>query len=293
MRSIGRPREATVLVDSVRFPESLRWHDGSLWFTDLYTQQILRTDLEGNVRTVAELADTPSALGWTPDGHLLIVSANARHLLQLDDGELVIVADLSHLVEYPCNDMVVDAFGRAYITNMGFDFGNPEAQPQPGPILLVTPEGEGKVAADDLLFPNGMVITPDGGTLIVAESYGARLTAFDIAPDGALTSRRVWAQFGGRVDSAEGQVTPDGISLDADGALWVASPGTQDVMRVRMGGEVTDRIPLDTIPLACMLGGPERRTLFIATTESIDPSDADAVGRIETMEVDVPGAGVP
>ena len=139
-----------------------------------------------------------------------------------------------------------------------------------------------------------MVITPDGLTLIVPESYAARLTAFTIEPDGSLAHRRVWAQFedrGGPLSA--GQITPDGICLDSEGAVWVASPNTRDVLRVREGAAITDRIPIDTIPIACMLGGPDRRTLFITTTDSLDPNDTQARGRIETIEVDVPGAGLP
>jgi len=254
---------------------------------------VLQADPNGNVRTVAELPDVPSGIGWTPDGRLLTVQAMSRQLLRLDGDAPVVVADLSAHVMYPCNDMVVDGLGRAYIGNMGFDFGNPEAVPGPGPILLVTPEGSARIAAEGLAFPNGMAITPDGRTMIVAESYAARLTAFEIAPDGSLSGGRVWASLESAGAPGGEQVTPDGISLDAEGALWVASPGTRDVLRVREGGEITERIPLGAIPVACMLGGPERRTLFIATAESLDPSDTGAVGRIEAIEVDVPGVGLP
>jgi sugar lactone lactonase YvrE len=209
------------------------------------------------------------------------------------DDKLVEVADLSGFVPYPCNELVVDRQGRAYIANIGFDFGDPEAEPQLASILVVTPEGNVRVVADGLAFPNGMVITPDGQTLIVAESYAARLTAFSIEPDGSLSPGRVWAQFENPGDFGEGQITPDGICLDADGAVWVASPNTRDVLRVREGAEITHRFSTDTIPLACMLGGPDRRTLFITTTESLDPSDSSARGRIETIRVDVSGAGLP
>jgi sugar lactone lactonase YvrE len=161
--------------------------------------------------------------------------------------------------------------------------------------VLVTEEGSARVVADGLAFPNGMVITPDGQTLIVAESHAARLTAFHIEPDGSLSHRRAWAQFEdfGNYGATPGQITPDGICLDAEVAVWVASPNTRDVLRVKEGAQITDRLPLSTIPVACMLGGEGRRTLFIATTESQDPTDRQARGRIETIQVAVAGAGLP
>lgn len=286
-------RKTTVLVDTVRFPECPRWHEGKLWFSDFFARRVMSVDLRGNVQMVAQLEDMPGGLGWTPGGRLLIVSAFARRLLRLEDGALSEVADLSSLVSYPNNDLVVDGQGRAYIGNMGYVFG--QGTPQPGSISLVTPEGSARVVAEGLAFPNGMVITPDGHTLIVAESHAARLTAFDIEPDGSLSHRRAWAQFEdfGNYGATPGQITPDGICLDADQAVWVASPNTRDVLRVQEGAQITDRLPLSTTPLACMLGGEGRQTLFIATTESQDPTDQQARGRIETIQVEVAGAGLP
>lgn len=287
--------KTTVLVDTLRFPESPRWHAGKLWCCDLFAQRVIHVDLRGKVETVVETEDTPTSLGWTLDGKLLVVSAFARRLLRLEGKELVEVADLSNLAVFPCNDMVVNEQGRIYIGNMGFDFGNDEATPQPGPILLVTPDSKARIVADGLAFPNGMVITLDGKTLIVAESHAARLTAFAIAPDGSLVDQYIWAQFedAGAYGTTPGQIVPDGICLDAEGAVWIASPNTQEVLRVRAGAEIVQRLPLDTIPLACMLGGPDRRTLFITTTESLNPMASEAHGRIEMVRVAVPGAGLP
>jgi sugar lactone lactonase YvrE len=282
--------KTTVLVDSLRFPEGPRWHAGQLWVCDYYARRVVQVDLQGLVQPVVSLPDLPAALGWTPDEQLLIVSGRNRRLLRLAGSELVEVADLSTFSVYPCADMVIDRQGRAYIGNVGFDFGMPQAQFQPGPILLVTPDRRVRVAADGLAFPNGMAITPDGQTLIVAESYASRLTGYHVEVDGSLTGRRVWAQFDA---GSEPRVTPDGISLDAEGAVWAASPGSREVLRVREGGQVTQRLSLEAIPLACMLGGPERQTLFITTTESLDFNDRQARGRVETLPVDVPGAGWP
>lgn len=287
--------KTTVLADNLQFPESPRWHEGKLWCCDLFAQRVVQVDLHGDVQTVAELPDTPTALGWTPDDQLLIVSANERRLLKLQNASLVEVANLSELVLYPLNDLVIDRQGRAYIGDLGYDFDDYEAEPKPGFILLVMPDGSARVVADNLAFPNGMVITPDGQTLIVAESHGARLTAFDIESDGSLSRRRIWAQFDSPETSAppESHITPDGICLDAEGAVWVTSPNTNEVLRVHEGAKLTRRIPVNGVPLACMLGGPERRTLFIAVTESLNPADDQVRGRIEAIEVDIPGTGLP
>jgi sugar lactone lactonase YvrE len=276
----------TVLLEGLAFPEGPRWRDGRLWFSDMNAEQVKTVDLEGRAEDVIHVPNRPSGLGWLPDGRLLIVSMLDRKLLRLEEGKLVEHADLSALATYHCNDMVTDEQGRSYVGNFGFDLAAGEA-PKNAEIVLVDANGRARVVAEDLSFPNGTVITPDGGTLIVGESFGACLTAFDIAPDGSLEGRRTWARLEGAV--------PDGISLDADGAIWVASPVSSEVLRVREGGEVTDRIGVSTQAFACMLGGHERRTLFICTAESSDPEETAAArkGRIEIVEVDVPGAGLP
>jgi len=279
--------ETKVLLDGLMFGEGPRWHDGKLWFSDMHAQRVMTVDLDGKADTVVEVPGWPSGLGWLPDGRLLVVSMTDRRLLRLDPDGLVEVADLRELASYHCNDMVVDQQGRAYIGNFGFDIAAQPFAPAPAEIILVTPDGDARVVADDMAFPNGTVITPDGRALIVGETWGARLTAFDIEPDGCLTRRRVWAQLE--------QAVPDGMCLDAEGAVWVASPTSAEVLRVREGGEVTHRIKVSTQAYACMLGGPERRTLFVLTAETSQPEEARAKarGRVDIVEVDVAGAGLP
>lgn len=278
--------ETEVLLDGLAFGEGPRWHEGKLWFSDMHAHRVMTVDLEGKAETIVEVPNQPSGLGWLPDGRLLVVSMTDRRLLRLDPEGLAEVADISGLVSFPCNDMVVDAKGRAYIGNFGFDLVA-QAPFSPAEIVMVTPEGEARVVADQIGFPNGTVITPDGQTLIIGETFGACLTAFDIEPDGSLTNRRTWAKLDGAV--------PDGICLDAEGAIWVASPRSAEALRVREGGSVTDRVKVATQAYACMLGGPDRRTLFVLTAESSDPEEALAkrTGRVEIVKVDVPGAGLP
>jgi sugar lactone lactonase YvrE len=277
----------TPFLDRLAFPESPRWHQGALWFSDFYTHRVQRAGLDGRLETVVSVPGQPSGLGWLPDGRLLVVSMTDRRLLRLDGTVLTEVADLSRLAPFHCNDMVVDARGRAYIGNFGFDLAAREAPRSTG-LILVQPDGQARVVAQDLMFPNGAVITPDGRTLIIGESYGARLTAFDIADDGSLSGRRVWA--------ALDNTSPDGICLDAEGAVWLASPVSRQVLRVREGGEVTHRMATPGQPLACMLGGPDRRTLFVLTGKVMatpEQSRENLNGMIYTLPVAVPGAGLP
>ena len=287
--------ETKVLLDGLGFPEGPRWHDGKLWFSDMGTNQVMTVDLDGNAETVVEVQGQPSGLGWLPDERLLVVSMTDRRLLRLDPHGLVEVADLRELASFHCNDMVVDQHGRAYIGNFGYAFSDPSATPKLAEIVLVTPDGDARVVAEEMAFPNGIVITPDGRTLIVAESFAARLTAFDIEPDGSLTRRRIWVQFDDRGFDAQldfERTAPDGICFDVEGAIWVASPsGSTEVLRVLKGGEVTHRVKVETQPFAAMLGGPDRRTLFVCT--SIFGESPPGSGRIETVQVDAPGAGLP
>ncbi|MEM6705930.1 MAG: SMP-30/gluconolactonase/LRE family protein [Acidobacteriota bacterium] len=276
----------TTLLDDLTFPEGPRWRDGRLYFSDFYDHRVVAVALDGSSETVVHVEAQPSGLGWDPQGRLCVVSMTDRRLLRQEGGELVTWADLSENAPYHCNDMVVSAEGFAYVGNFGF---NRRAGEEPcGTVLQrVTPDGSVHVDAEDVMFPNGTVITPDGGTLILAETYASRLTAFRVGDEGRLADRRVWAELGTGV--------PDGICLDAQGGIWVADPRNKEVFRVLEGGEVTDRISTGTHGcFACMLGGPERRTLFLCTALTSGEESAELrSGRIETVEVDVPGAGLP
>ncbi len=279
-------RKPETLVEGLKFGEGPRWRDGRLWYSDFYAHHVRAVDLDGAVETIVEVPGQPSGLGWDAEGRLLIVSMLDRRLLRFDDGSLSEVADLSDRVSAPCNDMVVDAKGRAYIGNFGFERHKGQ-DPKTTSMWRVDPDGAVHRAADDLMFPNGTVITPDGRALVVGETFAARLTAFDIAGDGSLSNRRLWAEMEGGV--------PDGICLDAEGAIWVADPRGNRVVRLLEGGRVTDEIGFgDRGAYACMLGGPDRKHLFIITNIDSGQAAADAgVGAIEVVEVDVAGAGLP
>jgi sugar lactone lactonase YvrE len=275
-----------VVLEGLAFPEAPRWHEGRFWFSDMHAHEVMVTDLDGRRETVVEVPQQPSGLGWLPDGRLLVVSMVDRRLLRLDGGGLTEVADLTPWAGFHCNDMVVDHDGRAYVGNFGFDHyrGQPVT---PARLVRVDPDGSVTVVDEHTLFPNGMVVTPDGGTLVVGETYGRRLTAWDRRPDGSLTGRRLFA------DLAPG--VPDGICLDAEGAIWVADPRAHEVLRVLEGGEVTDRVPTgERGAYACMLGGDDRRTLLVCTALASGPVTAQQrAGRIEATRVPVPGAGLP
>ena len=280
------PQLHTLLV-GLAYGESPRWHDGRLWFSDFGAQEVVAVDLSGNKEVIARISGTPMGLGFLPDGRLLIVSMRDGLLLRREqDGRIVTHANLSSLSRSPWNDMVVDGRGNAYIGNMGFDF--PAGEFAPGILALVTPDGEVRQVADGFAFPNGMVVTPDNKTLILAESYAHRLTAFDIEEDGNLSNRRVWADLGG--DS------PDGICLDAEHAVWYADVGTRRCVRVRQGGEVLQTVDLDRGCFACMLGGVDKRTLFLMAAEYPPTSwgpEAKRSGQVLTTPAPAPGVGWP
>ncbi len=270
--------------------ESPRWHDGRLWFSNWGAQEIIAVDPEGKREVMARVPTTiPFSIDWLPDGRLLIVSGPEARLLRREpDGSLVTHTDLSSLAR-GWNEIVVDGRGNIYLNGSDFDFlGGGEFIP--GVIALVTPDGSVRQVADGIAFPNGMVVTPDNATLIVAESFAGKLTAFDIATDDGLSNRRVWADLG------QGG---DGMCLDAEGAVW--SPALRDgfsCVRVREGGEVLQRIDLDRFCYACMLGGADGKTLFMMVAEWRGPENIDALikartGRVLTFESPAPGAGWP
>jgi sugar lactone lactonase YvrE len=283
--------EATPLMTGLVIGESPRWHDGRLWLANWGTPEIVAVDLEGN----SEVAATGSgglgwSIDWLPDGRLLVTGEGLARVEA--DGSKVAHADLSGLGVDGFNEIVVDGRGNVYV-NGGCDFQPAEGE-APGIIALVTPDGTVRRVADELAFPNGMVVTPDNSTLIVSESFAARLTAFDIGADGGLSNRRVWADG----------VGPDGICIDAEGAIWTSDGSmSSNCVRIREGGEVLERIELEHSPFACMLGGPDRTTLFILTAEwrmSEDPAanitrltQGPRTGRVLTAPAPVPGAGWP
>ncbi len=276
------------LVDGLVFAEGPRWHDNKLWFSDMFGGKVHTVDLEGKLETIVEV-EHPSGLGWLPDGRLIIVGMKDRALLAFDKGVLSTYCDLSEICQGVPNDMVIDAQGRAYVGNIGCDLFAGE-EPKPAELVLVE-NGVARVVvpAPEMVFPNGTVITPDGKTLIIAESWANRLTAFDIdIADGSLSGRRIFADLGER--------DPDGICLDAQGAVWIGTFEKGEFARVLDGGEVTHVI--DTggrRAAACMTGGPGRNTLFMissATTHD-DLVKGISSSRIDIAEIDVSGAGLP
>ncbi|MBH67331.1 MAG: gluconolactonase [Rhodospirillaceae bacterium] len=275
-----------VLLDNLTFAEGPRWHQGKLWFSDFYAHEVVAVDENGTRESIVTVPQQPSGLGWMPDGSLLIVSMRDQKLLRFSDGRIELHADLSNYATYWCNDMVVDNQGTAYVGNFGFNRHANET-PVPTTLIRVSPSGEASIAADDLWFPNGAVITPDNGTLIVAETRAKRLTAFDINDDGRLNNRRIFAETD--------NMYPDGICLDSEGAVWVADPHNKEVLRFEDGGKILDKINLDNRgAYACMLGGADGRTLFICTNTDSGPDVANQrSGKIEVTKVTFPRAGLP
>jgi sugar lactone lactonase YvrE len=274
-----------VLMDGIAFGESPRWRDGRLWFSDWGAGRVFSVAADGTSTVEAEVASFPMCIDFLPDGRLLIVSSADRKVLRREpDGSLVPHADLAPVSVKPWNDIVVDGRGNAYVNSIGFDF--PGGEFAPGLVVLVTPVGAVAEVADGLAFPNGMAVTEDGSTLIVAESYAELLTAYDIADDGSLTNRRVWAATPGD--------HPDGICLDATGAVWYADVGSRHCVRVLEGGEVLATVDLDRGAFACALSRGPDPTLFVVGQEW---GGVDAVGGTTGQVVAFPapaaGAGYP
>jgi len=270
--------EVQTLLTGLGFGESPRWHQGRLWFSNWGAQEIVAVDLNGNSQVVVRVPTTiPFCIDWLPDGRLLVVSGREGLLLrQESDGSLVTHADLTPISNQGWNEIVVDGRGNIYV-----DGG-------PGIIALVTADGTARQVADGIAFPNGMAITPDNKTLIIAESYGKRLTAFDIVADGNLSNRHVWADLG--------DGCPDGICIDAEGAVWYGDVPNKRCVRVREGGEVLQTINIDRGCFACMLGGADKTTLFMMAAEwhgFEHMNDGARTGQIYTMEAPFPGVGWP
>ena len=273
-------------VDGYVFLEGPRWHDGRLWVSDIWAHKVYGIEEDGRAEIAAEVPGRPSGLGFLPDGTPLIVSMHDRCVYRLEHGVLQLHADLSRVASAEINDMVVDDQGRAYVGNFGFNT-HENAEGPLADLIRVDPDGSASIAAEGFHFPNGAVITPDGKTLIIGETRANRLSAFDVAADGSLSNRRVWADLG--------ENYPDGICLDAEGAVWVADPRNKETIRVKEGGDVTMRVSTGARgSFACMLGGDDRKTLYICTSGGSGPKAAERRdGCIESIRVAVPGAGWP
>jgi len=290
--------EVSVLLEGLYFGEALRWHEDRLWFSDFYDHAVHAVSLDGRDERVVEVPQQPSGLGWLPDGRLVVVSMIDLKLLRRDDGALVEHADLAGVATCLANDLVVDREGRAYVTNFGFDldalldaegpaalYGDPG--PPRGALAIVEPDGAVRVGAEGLGFGNGMVITPDGRTLVVAETLAQRLTAYERSEDGSLSNPRIFADLPGRA--------PDGICLDAEGCIWVANAIAAECIRVADGGQVVDRVETVMPCFCCTLGGSAGTTLFAATaiTSHRGIAGTQRSGSIVTTEVSVPAAAAP
>lgn len=291
-------RTLSLILDKYSYLEAPRWHEGRLWVSDFYTHQVVSVDEHGSdVRVEAVVPGRPSGLGWLPDGRLLVVSMKDGLLLRREqDRSLVLHADLSSYTEWPLNDMAVDDDGRAWIGNFGFDLMQ-GAPIRPAPLIRVDPDGASEIASEPLHFPNGAVVVD--GTLIVAETFGQRISAFDIGADGTLSDRRDWAQFGPlpTTDDLEAvvgtlRVGPDGIAVDAEGALWIADALGNRAIRCREGGEILDEVSSGADgTYAVALGGADRRSLFLCTAPSFAEHEREATrdARLLATSVEIPG----
>lgn len=286
----------TDFIKDIYFGEGPRWNDNQLWFSDMFDKTVSSVDVStGNVNKVCSVEGGPSGIGWLPDGRLLVVSMKDRKVMRLEkDGSLLVHADLSDIATHDTNDMVVSKSGYAYVGNMGFDLQDfikkhgreaafsPNTQLPTAKLAVVSPSGEVSVGDDGIVFPNGSVISDNGKTLVVAETFARRLTAFDVNPDGSLSNRRIWADLG--------DVTPDGICLDAEGAIWIADSGSAQAVRVAEGGEVLSTVKTSQRCFALALGGENGKMLYCCTAPSSVAADllVERKGKIEQIQVDVP-----
>ncbi|QIA24287.1 SMP-30/gluconolactonase/LRE family protein [Mesorhizobium sp. AA22] len=282
-------KKVNVVMNGLAFGESPRWHDDRLWFCNWGTGQIVAVDAEGNSQVMLTVPATlPYSIDWLPDGRLVVVSGRDGLVLRQEpDGTLATHADLRGLSTSPWNEIVVDGRGNIYV-NGGGPAPAPGQHFGPGTIVLIAPDGSVRQVADKIAFANGMAVTPDNKTLIVAESHANRLTAFDIAADGSLANRRRWADLGNGF--------PDGICLDAEGAVWYADVPNRHCVRVREGGAMLDSVDADRGCFACMLGGADGKTLFIVAAEwrGFEHMISDArTGQVLSIEASAPGAGWP
>jgi sugar lactone lactonase YvrE len=296
-------RTIQTLLDGGAFFEGPRWRDGTWWVSDFYRHQVSRVTPAGVETVVVNVPTQPSGLGWLPDGSLVIASMTDHRVLRYADGELTTLADISAHVGGHVNDLVVDAAGHIYVGNFGFDLMG-GGTPAPADLVRVDPDGTVAVAATELLFPNGSVVTPDGRTLIVGETTGNRYTAFTIEADGSLSDRRVWAELGpvpvaGTFEEALGQikVAPDGCTLDAEGHIWAADALGNRAVRIAEGGEIVDVVaaPEGLGIYACQLGGPDGRTLLLCAAPDFFEHNRTRAREavLLTTTVDVPHAGLP
>ena len=277
--------EPRILMTGVALGESPRWHDGRLWFSDWGAKEVIALAPDGASEVMVRVPSFPFCIDWLPDGRLLGVSGREGLLLRREpDGALATYADLTGISRHPWNDIVVDERGNTYVNTIGFDF--PGGQFAPGYVALVTPDGAVRQVAEGLSFPNGKAVTPDNKTLIVAESYGECLTAFDIADDGSLSNRRIWVSTPGD--------HPDGICLDAEGVVWYADVGSSHCVRVREGGEVLETVALDRGCFACMLGGADGKTLYVVAAKFPDAMQGgERTGQVVAVEAPAPHTGWP
>ena len=307
-------KELKKLTGGLYFGEGPRWHENKLWFSDFYSHKVMTLDENNSLETVCVVPSQPSGLGWLPNGDLLIVSMLDRKILKFSEGSISVHADLSEYVAHKCNDMVVGRDGTAYVGNFGM--GDAGESLNSTHLMIVKSDGTVLKGPDNLLFPNGTVITEDGKKLIIAETLGAKLTSFDIEDNGELTNRKLWARTSplfslliikflssmgfdlSKVDFSKYSKNlhvPDGICLDEKNGIWIASPTTKAVVRIEKGGNITDTINTPKGAFACMLGGKERKTLYVIISNSSDPEEAQASpeGEIHSIEVEIPGVGKP